>query len=115
VPRKHANASKNLFKPLEDYVIASFGSFECVNSSFSTVRPHMAPRAASEGTKQPIAPPQSERYLETKPNCQKWMLRPSFLEISLRTARGGRENDRKCEVPNVLEHSVPQIVRNWLP
>lgn len=62
VPRKHANASKNLFKPLEDYVIASFGSFECVNSSFSTVRPHMAPRAASEGTKQPIAPPQSERY-----------------------------------------------------
>jgi E3 ubiquitin-protein ligase HECTD2 len=60
--RKHAGGPRNLFKPLEDYIIASFGSFECVNSSFSTVRPHMAPRAASEGTKQPMAPPPSERY-----------------------------------------------------
>jgi E3 ubiquitin-protein ligase HECTD2 len=62
VAQKSANVTKNLFKPLQDYIIASFGSFECVNSSFSTVRPHMVPRAASEGTKQPIAPPPSERY-----------------------------------------------------
>ena len=58
-----ANVAKRLFKPLEDYIIASFGSFECVNSSFSTARPHMAPRAASEGTKLPMVPaPASERY-----------------------------------------------------
>jgi E3 ubiquitin-protein ligase HECTD2 len=60
--RKNANGAKSLFKPLEDYIIASFGSFECVNSSFSTVRPKMVPRAASEGTKQSMAPPPSERY-----------------------------------------------------
>lgn len=60
--RKNANGAKSLFKPLEDYIIASFGSFECVNSSFSTVRPRMVPRAASEGTKQSMAPPPSERY-----------------------------------------------------
>lgn len=60
--RKNANGAKGMFTPLEDYIIASFGSFECVNSSFSTVRPQMVPRAASEGTKQSMAPPSSERY-----------------------------------------------------
>ena len=58
---RQTNIAKNLFKPLEDYIIVSFGSFECVNSSFSTARPHMAPRAASEGTRQPTAPPLSEK------------------------------------------------------
>jgi E3 ubiquitin-protein ligase HECTD2 len=60
--RKRANTTKNLFKPLEDYIITSFGSFECINSSFSTARPHIVPRAASEGTKQSMASPPSERY-----------------------------------------------------
>jgi E3 ubiquitin-protein ligase HECTD2 len=60
--QKHTNAVKHLFKPLEDYIIASFGSFECVNNSFSTARPHMTPRAASEGTKLPMVTPPSERY-----------------------------------------------------
>ncbi|KAF8863562.1 HECT-domain-containing protein [Acephala macrosclerotiorum] len=50
-PRHRAVASRSILKPLEDYIIASFGSFECINSSFSTVRPNKAPRAASEGNR----------------------------------------------------------------
>lgn len=47
---------RNLFKPVEEYIIASFASFENLNSSFSTLRPSMAPRAASEGSKRNQAP-----------------------------------------------------------
>ncbi|TQS38455.1 hypothetical protein Golomagni_01037 [Golovinomyces magnicellulatus] len=43
--------AKSIFKPLEDYIIGAFGSFECINSSFCTVRPNFVPRAMSEGSK----------------------------------------------------------------
>ena len=42
-------ASKHIFKPVEEYIITCFGSYECVNSSFSSVRPSPSSRAASEG------------------------------------------------------------------
>lgn len=46
-----SNGDRNVFKPLEDHIIASFGSLECVNTSFNTVRSNIAPRAASEGNR----------------------------------------------------------------
>lgn len=54
--RKPPDTGKYTFRQLEDYIIVSFGSVECVNSSFSTARPPMSPRAASEG---------SNRYIPT--------------------------------------------------
>ena len=40
---------RTLFKPLQEYIVTSFGSFECINTSFSTMRPSVTPRTASEG------------------------------------------------------------------
>jgi E3 ubiquitin-protein ligase HECTD2 len=54
--RKRTASLKYLFKPLEDYVVTSFASVECVNASFSTLRPNMAPRAASDGTRRRASP-----------------------------------------------------------
>ncbi|KAJ9620230.1 putative E3 ubiquitin-protein ligase [Taxawa tesnikishii (nom. ined.)] len=39
---------KTIFKPLEDYIIASFGDYECLNTSFSTARPGATGRTHSE-------------------------------------------------------------------
>ena len=55
------SVAKNIFKPLEDYIIASFGSFECINSSFSTLRPSIAPRTQSEGVRRNVTAPLAER------------------------------------------------------
>lgn len=54
--KRRAAISKSLFKPLEDYIVTSFGSVECVNISFSTMRPNMAPRAGSEGNRRRASP-----------------------------------------------------------
>lgn len=39
---------KNIFKPLEEYIFSAFRSFECVNSSFCTVRPTTLPKETNE-------------------------------------------------------------------
>jgi E3 ubiquitin-protein ligase HECTD2 len=56
--RKHTHAVKALFKPVEDYIIATFGSYESVNSSFSTLQPNVPPRTASEGNRR-VSPQRS--------------------------------------------------------
>ncbi|KAI9843674.1 MAG: putative E3 ubiquitin-protein ligase, partial [Pleopsidium flavum] len=43
--------AKSIFRPLEDYIVTCFGSFDCINSSFSTLRPPLPARSASEGTR----------------------------------------------------------------
>lgn len=45
-------STPDLFKPLEDYIVTSFGSFDCINTSFLVGRAPLAPRAHSEGAKQ---------------------------------------------------------------
>lgn len=42
------NVAKNLFRPLEEYIIASFSQFDCINTSFSTTRQNPNPRAGSQ-------------------------------------------------------------------
>ncbi|CEI69817.1 putative E3 ubiquitin-protein ligase mug30 [Fusarium venenatum] len=51
---------KRIFKALEDYVVACFGSFECINSSFST-HPRPAMRHVSEAARRKPAPPNEPR------------------------------------------------------
>lgn len=48
---------KVIFKPLEDYMLSSFGDYECLNTSFSTVRQPIATRRKSESA---IKTPPSE-------------------------------------------------------
>lgn len=50
-PEQHTKGSpRHMFWLLEDYITSCFGSVECINKSFLTVRPHNLLRAASEGT-----------------------------------------------------------------
>ncbi|EON67612.1 hypothetical protein W97_06980 [Coniosporium apollinis CBS 100218] len=63
--RRRHDSIKIVFKPLEDHIISSFGSFDCLNSSFSTARPSNGGRTRSEGSATIAAPAvelsQSER------------------------------------------------------
>lgn len=54
----HYERVKVIFKPFEDYLLAKYGDFECLNSSFSTLRPQMSARARSEESAVRIAPPE---------------------------------------------------------
>lgn len=45
---RHHDRAKNIFRPLEDYIVANFGDFHCLNASFSTLRPAVTSRARSE-------------------------------------------------------------------
>ncbi|KAM3425182.1 hypothetical protein BST61_g7141 [Cercospora zeina] len=56
--RREYDRIKSIFRPLEDYLVTSFGEFKCLNSSFSTVRPAMNGRARSESQiKTPLREP----------------------------------------------------------
>jgi E3 ubiquitin-protein ligase HECTD2 len=57
--------TRDIFRLLEDYIITSFTSRECVNNSFTTVRPGMAPRAASEGARRATGVATDDRYYQT--------------------------------------------------
>ncbi|EKD12826.1 uncharacterized protein L3040_006980 [Drepanopeziza brunnea f. sp. 'multigermtubi'] len=59
--RNRADTTRNIFKPLEDYIITSFASFECINSSFSTIRPNATSSAQSEGAKRSTTAPSIDR------------------------------------------------------
>lgn len=86
-PRDHRNLSskssksepKRIFKPLEDYIISCFGSFECVNSSFMDHH-HRNPRIGSEPPKRKPLPQRDQRdhqeqprgNRQTKEQCELW-------------------------------------------
>lgn len=46
--------ARRIFRPLEDYIISCLGSFECVNSSFSTRRDHTRMNSAGTSERQRI-------------------------------------------------------------
>lgn len=46
--RRRYDRVKTIFRPLEEYVAASFGDYRCLNNSFSTLRPAHTGRARSE-------------------------------------------------------------------
>ncbi|GAB7358795.1 hypothetical protein MBLNU230_g4020t1 [Neophaeotheca triangularis] len=46
--RKRYDRVKTIFRPLEDYMIDTYGDYQCLNGSFSTVRPLLPGRAKSE-------------------------------------------------------------------
>ena len=52
---------KRIFRQLEDYVIACFSSFECINSSFMVHHPRYAARVASEPIRRKPVPRQEPR------------------------------------------------------
>lgn len=64
--RTRACAPRHMFKSLEDYIVISFGSIERLNTSFSTIRPSLAPRTASEGTKRMLQHPPLDRHARTE-------------------------------------------------
>ncbi len=56
--------ARSFFRPLENYIIASFTSIECLSASFSTDRSYKLRRAASESTAiESISPSKAEEYV----------------------------------------------------
>lgn len=55
-----AGDPKRVFKPLEDYIIACFSSFQCINSSFSTRHPAVTTRSGKESIRRKPVPPKRE-------------------------------------------------------
>ncbi|CAK4033330.1 E3 ubiquitin- ligase HUL4 [Lecanosticta acicola] len=53
--RRHADRIKSIFRPLEEYMIENFGNYQCLNKSFSTLRPMASGRAQSESNV--VSPP----------------------------------------------------------
>jgi E3 ubiquitin-protein ligase HECTD2 len=60
--------TRDIFRPLEDYIITSFTSRECINTSFTSVRPGIAPRAASEGARRATGDGTDDRYYQASVN-----------------------------------------------
>ncbi|KAL3417785.1 HECT-domain-containing protein [Phlyctema vagabunda] len=58
-----SNHGVSLFKPLEEYIIVSVGSIDCINGSFSSVRPGI-PRTGSEGTRRKLVSNEPETQAE---------------------------------------------------
>jgi len=106
---KRVDAVKNIFRPLQEYIIVSFGSFECVNSSFSTSRPSIASRTASEGaSRRPIHPHHHERRAHNGENLSdidaKTLLLGDFAENGSWWT-GGRNDFQSPEKPRFHRHT----------
>ncbi|KAK3684600.1 putative E3 ubiquitin-protein ligase [Vermiconidia calcicola] len=63
--RRWYDRVKTIFRPLEDYIIASFGDFKCLNSSFSTIRSAPLGRTRSDGN---IVTPPPEPVCDHQPS-----------------------------------------------
>ena len=63
--RRRYDRVKTIFRPLEDYIVASFGDFRCLNGSFSTIRPTPPERTKSESN---IVTPPPEPVNEYTPS-----------------------------------------------
>jgi E3 ubiquitin-protein ligase HECTD2 len=124
-PTRNALA-KSLFRPLENYIIDSFGSFECLNSSFMSRRPSHAARARSESSVGVKAGPIVDSPAE-KPPVVMSELDPKTLLIgdigengswwSGRAEHGGQQQSRHGSrsimklTPHLVTHRSPRI--NW--
>lgn len=61
---------KSIFKSVEDYIITSFASLECVNNSFSTSRPSLSSKPCGESARKVTAPVPTER---TNPPAEEFL------------------------------------------
>ncbi|KAF6522205.1 hypothetical protein HZS61_013733 [Fusarium oxysporum f. sp. conglutinans] len=71
LPDQSEGDPKRIFKALEDYIVACFGSFECINSSFLTHTHRQPIRCRSESTRRkPILPsePREQRGHRREPS-----------------------------------------------
>lgn len=48
--RRSVDWARNIFRPLEDYIVTCFESWDCINSAFLLVRPGAPIRSVSEGS-----------------------------------------------------------------
>ena len=63
--RRRYDRVKTIFRPLEDYIVASYGDYRCLNSSFSTSRSLPAGRTRSESN---IVTPPPEPTMDNTPS-----------------------------------------------
>lgn len=142
--RQHAkDPPRLLFRPLENYIVASFSSVECLNTSFLTLRSHHLLRAASEGTvlEKCTAPRAEDRFaqetlfpvLDAKPlllgdfaEKRTWWTGRSHLEQprsqgnNFKAAEGGSEGKINLKSPRInwaeldeWYHAIVTVGRSW--
>lgn len=102
--RKRYDRVKTIFRPLEDYMLATFGDYECLNTSFSTARP-AAGRTKSEShiVTPPPEPVDDNRFSPSPVNMfneldAKMLLLGDIGENGSWWAAGKRERDRSDKV-----------------
>lgn len=98
--RKRYDRVKTIFRPLEDYMVATFGDYECLNSSFSTIRPAAPGRTKSEShIVTPPPEPMDDRFMPSPVNMfseldAKMLLLGDIGENGSWWAAGRGEKDR---------------------
>jgi E3 ubiquitin-protein ligase HECTD2 len=75
--QQRADIVRTMFKPLQEYIITSFGSFECINTSFSTMRPTLTPRTTSEGN--------NRRHLHSQHHHRRSQTAETMSEVDAKT------------------------------
>ena len=56
---------RNVFEPLEDYIVSSFGTLECINNSFRTSWPSTTLRSSSEDKGKNRSPVPGEKHVQS--------------------------------------------------
>lgn len=92
---------KKIFKALEDYIIACFGSFECINSSFAVHHPRYAARVASEPIRRKPVPRHEPQPRELKDTRES---RPS------RTSREQHERKEHSQTDDTVVDLDPKLL-----
>lgn len=98
--RKRYDRVKTIFRPLEDYMLATYGDYESLNNSFSTVRPVNPGRTKSESNiVTPPPEPVDDRFSPSPVNMfseldAKMLLLGDIGENGSWWAAGKREKDR---------------------
>ena len=114
IDKTHVPCSKdgigNIFRPLEDYIIASFQSHDCINRSFSTKPASFGPQGPSEGRLEftgPLADEKRQHTADLKP--------PVGTTIPLRDPAENEElYTRGFTIQNCPGVSIPQNRRTTI-
>lgn len=98
------DGARNIFGPLEDYIVASFQSHDCINGSFSTKLASFDPQGSSDKSLEftgPVLDKKQQRTPDSMPLMgSKTLLRDLTENETWHT--GG------CAIPNHPNGSVPQ-------
>lgn len=98
------DGTRNIFRPLEDYIVASFQSHDCINGSFSTKLASFGPRGPSEKSLEFTGPALDKKQQRTPDSMPLMGSKTPLRDLTENEAwhTGG------CAIPDHPNGSVPQ-------